>query len=78
VLLSVLRPTGIEMKKKRLGKHTGDRMFRLEETSIPFYRKWEAIFEQEIILPPQCRDKKYRRSFISTEITLHNSKKCVF
>ena len=53
-------------------------MFRLEEISIPFHREWEAIFEQEIILPPQWRDKKYRRSFISTEVILHNSKKCVF
>lgn len=61
------------MGKKSLAMHSGASVEGFGEISISFCRKREAIFEQEIILQSQCRDEKYR-SFISTEISLHNSK----
>lgn len=75
MLVSGPRIKGIEVRGEKNGKafwSQGPKGF--EDISILFHGTLKAIFEQEIILQSQCRDKKDRRLIISTETTLLNSK----
>lgn len=54
---------GPGIKGRQMGKKTGKALRSqngegFEEISVSFYRKWEAIFEQEIILQSQYTEEK--------------------